>query len=251
MRTERWWSVILTVGLFMALNPLSAQAGPNGTFAPQPKRQAFTQPQPRNFANGYNSQPHQWQQPRGNANGWNGQPHQWQQHPGNAYGWNAQNRQWQHPRGNAYGWNDHQRQWNQHQNSYGWNNHQRQWDQHRNAYGQNDHRGQWDQQRNAYGGNDHQRQGQQPHPSFTQGDRPENRQFQPTNGGQHNNPGSSYNHAGYPAQAQSPTIVPRPSGYSPSTTIPAGQTGAQPGFHRPDASGNAPQPQNPSPSGVI
>ena len=36
MRPERWWSVILTMGLFMALSPLSAQAGPNRTFAPQP-----------------------------------------------------------------------------------------------------------------------------------------------------------------------------------------------------------------------
>ena len=108
MRTERWWSVILTVGLFMALNPLSAQAGPNGTFAPQQNRQAFTQPQPRptgivSRTNGSN--------PRQCFYGWNGQPHQGQQHPGNAYGWNAQNRQWQQPRGNAYGWNGQQRQW--------------------------------------------------------------------------------------------------------------------------------------------
>ena len=47
MRPERWWSVILTLGLFMALSPLSAQAGPNRSFAPQPNRQAFNRPQPR------------------------------------------------------------------------------------------------------------------------------------------------------------------------------------------------------------
>ncbi len=212
MRPERWWSVILTMGLFMALSPLSAQAGPNRTFAPQPNHQAFTRPQRRAFANGWNSQPRHCQPPRGNA-----------------YGWNGQNR----PPGNAYGWNDRQRQWYQH----------------RNAYGQNDHRGQWYQQRNAYGANDYQRQWQQPRPSFAQGDRLENRQFQPPNGGQQYNPGSPYNRAGYPAQAQSPNIAPRSSGYSHNTNIPTGQTGAQPISH--DASGNAPLLQGQSPKGVI
>ena len=56
MRPERWWSVILTMGLFMALSPLSAQAGPNRPFAPQPNRQAFTPPQPRAFAPQMNRQ---------------------------------------------------------------------------------------------------------------------------------------------------------------------------------------------------
>ena len=47
MRAERWWTVILTTGLFIALSVPSAQAGPNRPFAPQPNRQAFTPPQPR------------------------------------------------------------------------------------------------------------------------------------------------------------------------------------------------------------
>jgi hypothetical protein len=205
MRPERWWSVIITMGLFMALSPLGAQARPNRPFAQQPNRQAFTRPQPRVYANGWNSRPRQWQPPRRNA-----------------YGWNGQNR----PPGNAYGWNDRRRQW----------------DQHRNAYRQNDYRGQWNQHNNAYGANDHQRQWQQPHPSFAQGDRSQNRQFQPPNGGQPYNPGSPYNRAGYPAPAQSPNIAPRSSGYSHNTAIPAGQTGVQP-ISQPNASGYPHRPQ--------
>ena len=50
---------------------------------------------------------------------------------------------------------------------------------------------------------------------------------------------------------QSPNIAPNSSGYSHNTTIPAGQTGEQPGFRHPDASGNAPLPHGQSPSGVI
>ena len=79
MRPERWWSVVLTLGLVMALAPLSAQAGPNRGFAPQPNRQAFTPPQPRGHANVWNRQPHRWPQPRGQAYGWNGQHRQWHQ----------------------------------------------------------------------------------------------------------------------------------------------------------------------------
>ena len=109
MRPERWWSVILTMGLFMALSPLSAQAGPNRTFAPQPNRQAFTQPQPRAFAPQVNRQAFTPSQPRAFANGWNSQPHQWQQPRGNAY-W----LEWPKPSvaaapGNAYGWNGQNR----------------------------------------------------------------------------------------------------------------------------------------------
>ncbi len=109
MRPKRWWSVILTMGLVMALSTLSAQAGPNRPFAPRSNRH-FTPPQPRAHTNGWNRQPHRWQQPRGHA-----------------YGWNGQNRQWQQPHRNAFGWNGHQRQWNQHRNVYGRNNHQDQW----------------------------------------------------------------------------------------------------------------------------
>ena len=218
MRSERWWSVILSLGLFMVLSPLSAQAGPNRSFAPQPNRQAFSPAQSRGHANNWNRQPQHYQQPRGHANTWNRQPHHYQQPRGHAYGWNGQNRQWHQPRGNAYGWNGHNRQGHQPQgNAYGWNNHQRsQWDQHRNAYGRNDH--QW-----------------QP----------------PRNWGQHNNPGSSYNRAGHPTHPQSPNIAPNPSGYSHTTPLPAGQTGERPGFRHPDASGNAPLPHGQSPSGVI
>lgn len=229
MRPERWWSVTLIMGLFMALSPLSAQAGPNRPIAPQPNRPAFARPQPRACAPQVNRQAFTAPQPRAFANGWNNQPRP-QPPRGNASGWNGQNR----PPGNAYGWN----------------NHRRPWDQHRNAYGQNDHRGQWDQQRNAYGANDHQRQWQQPRPSFAQGDRLENRQFQPPNGRQQYNPGSAYNRVDYPAQAQSPNVAPRSSGYSHHTNIPAGQTGVQP-ISQPDASGNAPRLQGNSSVGGI
>jgi hypothetical protein len=245
MRPKRWWSVIFTMGLFMALSPLSAQAGPNRTFAPQVNRQAFHAPQPRACAPQPNHQAFTRPQPRGFANGWNSQPRQ-QPPRGNAYGWHGQNR----PPGNAYGWNNHQRQGDQHHNAYGRNDHRGQWDQHRNVYGGNDHQRQWGQQRNAQGGNDHQRQGQQPRPAFAQGDRLENRQFQPPNGGQQHNPGSPYNRASYPAQAQVPNIAPRSSGYSHNTTIPAGQTGVQP-ISQSDGPGNGPRHQGNSSVGGI
>ena len=114
MSLQRWWSVILTMGLFMALSPLSAQAGPNRTFAPQPNRQAFTAPQPRAFAPQVNRQAFTAPQPCASANGWNSQPRQWQPPRGNTYGWNGQNRQWNQPHNNANGWNGQHRQWNQH-----------------------------------------------------------------------------------------------------------------------------------------
>ena len=72
MRSERWWSVILSLGLFMVLSPLSAQAGPNRSFAPQGNRQAFARPQPRGHAPRNATvwnlrQPQHYQQPRGHA----------------------------------------------------------------------------------------------------------------------------------------------------------------------------------------
>ena len=226
MRPERWWSFILAMALFVALSPLSAQAGPNRPFAPQQNRQAFTP-----------------SQPNGNAYGLNGQNRQWQQPNGNTYGWNGQNRQWQQTNGNAYGWNGQNRQWVDHRNDY-WRDDQRHrwWDEHRDAYGRDDHRHRWwDEHRDAYGWNDHQPQWQQPRPSFVQGNVLGNRQFQPPNGGQQYNPGSSYNRAGYPAQAQSPNTATGSSGYYHNTTIPASQTGAQSGS----------QSQGTSPSGTI
>ena len=226
MSPQRWWSVILTMGLFMALGPLSAQAGPNRPFAPQPNRQAFTPPQSR--GNVFN-QARQVQPPRANVFG---QAHQGMQPRGNAHGWNAQNRQWQQPRGNANGWYGQNRQWNQHRNAYGRDEHRRQWDRDRNAYGRNEHQGPW----------------QQRGPSVA---RPGNRQFQPSKWGQLTNPGPVYNRASYPAQPQSPTVAPGSPGYSPHTTSPAGQTGSQPGFRHPGAAGNTPQPQSPVPAGVI
>ena len=237
MRPGRWWSVILPMGLLMALSPLSAQAGgPNRPFAQQPNRQAVTQPQPRAFAPQMNRQAFTSTQPRASVSSWNSQPHQWQQPRGNAYGWNNQPHQWQQPRGNAYGWN----------------NHQRQGDQDRDAYGRNGQNHQWQQPRgDAYGWNNQQRQWGQPRPSTAQGDRPGNQQFQPANWGQHSNTGSSYNRAGYPAQAQSPNTTPHWSGYNHNTTMPASQTGAQPGFRHPEPAGNAPQPIGQSPSGSI
>ena len=220
MKPGRWWSVILPMALLMALSPLSAQAGgPNLPFAQQPNRQAVTQPQPRAFAPQMNRQAFTSTQPRASVSSWNNQPHQWQQ-----------------PRGNAYGWN----------------NHQRQGDQDRDAYGRNGQNHQWQQPRgDAYGWNNQQRQWQQPRPSTAQGDRPGNQQFQPTYGGQLSNSGPSYNRAGYPTQAQSPNSTPRWSGYDHNTTMPASQTGAQPGFRHPEPAGNAPQPIGQSPSGSI
>jgi hypothetical protein len=114
MSLQRWWSVILSMGLFMALSPLSAQAGPNRTFAPQPNRQAFNAPQPRAFAPQVNRQAFNAPQQRTSANGWNSQPRQWQPPRGNTYGWNGQHRQWNQPHNNANGWNGQHRQGNQH-----------------------------------------------------------------------------------------------------------------------------------------
>ncbi len=235
MRPGKWWSVILVLGLLMALSPLSAQAGPRRPFAAQPNRQAFTPPQCRGNACSWNSQPHQWQQPRGNAFGWNGQNRQWQQPHGNAYGWNRQPQQWQQPRGNAYGRNDYQRQWGQQRGAYGWNGQNRQGQQ---------------PAINAYGSNDHQRQWQQPGPSTAQGDRSGNQQVQPANWGQHNNTGSSYNRAGYPAQTQSPNTTPGWSGYNHNATMPASQSGTQP-VSSPTPAGNTSQPAGQTPSGSI
>ena len=114
MRPERWWSVIPMLGLFVALIPLSAQAGPNRSFAPQPHRQAFNRPQPGGHGGAWTGQPHRYQQPRGQAYGWNGQNRQWQQPRGHANGWNRQPHQGQQQHGNAYGWNNQHRQWQQH-----------------------------------------------------------------------------------------------------------------------------------------
>ena len=106
MRREKWWSVILTMGLFMALSPLSSQAGPNRPFALQPNCQAFTQPRPNANAYGSNGQNRQWQQPYGNAYGWNGQNRQWVDHR-NDY-WRDDHRyHWWDQRRDAYRWNDH------------------------------------------------------------------------------------------------------------------------------------------------
>jgi hypothetical protein len=234
MRPEKWWSVILTMALFMVLIPLSAQAGPHRAVGRHVNRQAFHRPQPRAFANRRRSQPHRWQQPRGNA-----------------YGWHGRNRQWQQPRGHAYGWNAQPRQWQQRRhNTYGWNGRPGPWQQRRNAYGQNDHRRQW-QSRNVYGHNDRQRQWQQPRSGIAQGDRRGNRQFHAPNVAQQNNPGNSYNRVGYPSQAQSPNIAPRSSGSYPNAKIPAGQFSRHSGFRRSHTSGNASQPQGHSPSGGI
>lgn len=284
MRTEKWWSIILTLGLFVALSPLSAQAG-GRTFAPQPQRQAFTQPrahintfhrqpqqwhQPRPQAAALNRQPHAWHQPGGSAFGHHGQNRQFhqpynhanawhrqpQQHPGHAYGWNAQNRPWHQPRGPAYGWNGHNQQGHRpYGPAYGWNGHHRQGD-HRNVNGRADHPRQWDY-RNVNGRNDHQRWGdhrnvygrndQQRHWGEHRPDQQHQRQPQP-NGGQLN-PGS-YNRAGYSAPPQSPTIAPPSSGYSHNPTSTAGHTGSRPSYRQPDATRNGISPVNQTGSGT-
>ena len=253
MRPRRWWSVILTLGLCMALSPLSSQAGPNRAFAGQPNRQAFTSPQPRAHTNGWNRQPYQrqqmrgqtcgwnghnrqWQHQRAHTNGWNRQPYQRQQVRGQTHGWNGHNRQWQHQRAQTNRWNSQPHRWNQPRgNAYGWNGQNRQWNQpRRNAYGWNGNQRPGVQHRNAYGRNDRQYQWQQP----------------PT-GGQQNNTGSSYNRAGRQGYPQSANITPSSSGYSRDTTISAGETGARPSSRNPDASGSAPLSQDRSRSGVI
>ena len=219
MRPRRWWSVILTLGLCMALSPLSSQAGPNRAFAGQPNRRAFTSPQPRAHTNGWNRQPYQRQQVRGQTHGWNGHNRQWQHQRAHTNRWNSQPHRWNQPRGNAYGWNGQNRQWNQpRRNAYGWNGNQRPGVQHRNAYGRNDRQYQWQQ---------------------------------PPTGGQQNNTGSSYNRAGRQGYPQSANITPSSSGYSRDTTISAGETGARPSSRNPDASGSAPLSQDRSRSGVI
>jgi len=76
MKLERWWSVILTMGLCMALSSVSAQAGSNRPVATQANRQVCTQPQPRAFAPQVNRQAFTSSQQSAQANGWNGQPHQ-------------------------------------------------------------------------------------------------------------------------------------------------------------------------------
>jgi hypothetical protein len=99
----------------------------------------------------------------------------------------------------------------------GWNGHQRQWDRQRNDYGRNADQHQWQQ---------------------------------PADGGQLNNPGS-YNRASYPIRSQSPDRGSRSSSYSHNPTSPGGQTGAQPSFRQPDASGSTPLPQGQSSEGAI
>lgn len=211
MKPERWWSIICTMGLFVALAPLSAQAEPHRPFTPQPHRQAFHQPQPRNFAphlnrhtfhrpqyhafaNGWNRQPHRWQQPRRHF-GWHGPSPQWHQP---RYGWNGPHR-WPDPRGNAYGWHRQDRQWNQpNGQAHGWN------------------------------GDRHQQQAQ-------------------PNGGHY--PGS-FDRPSYAGQHQSPGFGP-PSALSPNSPVPAGQTGGRPDFRHPVAPGNPTLPQDSSPAGVI
>jgi hypothetical protein len=223
MRPERWWTVILTMGLFMGLSPLNAQAGPNRTFAPQPNRQAFTRPQPRAFAPQVNRQAFSRPQPRAVANGWNRQPHQWQQPRGNAHGWNGQHRQWQQPRGNAYGWNGHQRQ-GDHRNAHGWNGPDRQWRQPHN--GQHP-RGQ------AAGWN-----GQQHRQSSGPGHRAGYQQSQSPNQNQESSH-RSYTPIGYSGT--------RPSVTSGAFTAPSNSSGqrgrsySQSGFHNPQSSGSSHQ----------
>jgi hypothetical protein len=96
MNLKRWLSVILMLGLVLALSPPKAQAWPNQPIS----RQAH----PRAFA------PHQ---PRGHAFGWQGQRSQWHQPQGHAYGPHAQRSQWHQPRGQAYGWHGQRSQWQQ------------------------------------------------------------------------------------------------------------------------------------------
>ena len=54
MNLNRWLSVIMMLGLFLALNPLGAQAEPYPPYGPHPK----------------------YHHPRGNAYGWHGKKHQ-------------------------------------------------------------------------------------------------------------------------------------------------------------------------------
>ena len=69
MNRQRWLSVILGMGLTLALSPPSALAGPNQGFQRQSNARAFTPQAPRGNANVFQGQRPQFQPPQGNANG--------------------------------------------------------------------------------------------------------------------------------------------------------------------------------------
>ena len=251
MRPGRWWSVMPRGGSAYGSEPVKCPGRTSSSICPTAKSSGFhPTPAPRQrlrleqSATSVAAAPRQclrlqWSKPPVAAT-----PRQWLRLERSApsvaaapamLGWNDQQHQWQQPQGNAYGRNDHQRQWQEHGNGYGWNGQNRQWQQPAN---------------NAYGSNDHQRQWQQPSPSAAQGNRPGNQQFQPANWGQQSNTGSSYNRAGYPAQAESPNTTPRWSGYNHNTTIPASQSGTQP-VSNPTPAGNTPPSTGQTPSGSI
>ena len=73
MNRQRWLSVLLAMGLTLALSPPNALAGPN-----QPSGRAFTPQAPRGNAPVFQGQRPQFQRPPGN--GFQGQQSQVQQH---------------------------------------------------------------------------------------------------------------------------------------------------------------------------
>jgi hypothetical protein len=209
MNPKRWSSVILSMGLAVALIPLSAHAWPNRPQARTSNHQAFTRSQPRGHAFGKQAQGRQWQSPRGNAFGRYGQRVQWRQPRGNAFGRQGQGRQWQPPRGHSYGYYGQRAQWRQPQGrAFGWQAQGRQWQPPRNSYSQ----------------------------PYRQG----SRQFQQPTWGQHQNSQVPYARIGYPGQSQAPNFTSRSNTYNPDPTVQTGQSSPQSGFHRRGAYGNSP-----------
>ena len=118
MNLQRWLSVILGMGLILALGPPNAQAWRNQPSPHQQNYRACTPHQPQGHAFGWQGQRPQWRQPQRNAYGWHGQRAQWQQPRGNAHGWygqrpQGQHQQWQHQQRNAYQGQGQRPQWQQ------------------------------------------------------------------------------------------------------------------------------------------
>ncbi|MEJ2673338.1 MAG: hypothetical protein P8168_14290 [Deltaproteobacteria bacterium] len=115
MNLKRWLSIILGLGLMLALSAPNALAWRN---RPHPRSQhyrAFT-PHPRGTAQGWHGPRQQWRHPQARASRWPGQRVQWRQPRGNAYGWHGQrsqrrHQQWQRQQRNVHRWAGQRTQW--------------------------------------------------------------------------------------------------------------------------------------------
>ena len=251
MRPQKWWSIVLTMGLAMVLSPIVAQAGPHRASNRHVNRQAFHRSQPRGSANRWRSQPHRWQQSRGNAYARRGVQRQRNQYR-NAYGYNWQNRQRHQSRGwqsqarnrqqyreRAVGWNGARYQRQQHPGrAYGWNEQNRQWRQaERNAWGRQGQPRSWQQpQRQAVGWNGQQPQWQQHRQSSGQGYRTGNQRYQSPSQNQEN-ARPSYTPISYSGSHQASSTS---SGTYNNTTNSSGQWGRSHGTQSSGSSNQVP-----------